>query len=154
MIVELLREHCCSNKVQKSFSTVFNYAQKKKLLQHRFKLEKNPDLPVESFGGAHKGRVCVRMFIGISVRACCERLRQKKKLLQHRFKLGKSPVYTHQLSQKVRFSTFNYETEQHRPFNCQNRTNLASRVVLKVVFHFARIKDIQFCTKKLISNSF
>jgi hypothetical protein len=29
----------------------------------------------QSFGGAHKGRVCVRVFIGVSVRACCERLR-------------------------------------------------------------------------------
>jgi hypothetical protein len=24
---------------------------------------------------AHRGRVCVRVFIGVSVRACCERLR-------------------------------------------------------------------------------
>jgi hypothetical protein len=30
---------------------------------------------VQSFGGAHTGRVCVRVFIGVSVRACCERLR-------------------------------------------------------------------------------
>jgi hypothetical protein len=29
----------------------------------------------QSFGGAHRGRVCVRVFIGVSVRACCERLR-------------------------------------------------------------------------------
>jgi hypothetical protein len=29
----------------------------------------------KSFGGAHRGRVCVRVFIGVSVRACCERLR-------------------------------------------------------------------------------
>jgi hypothetical protein len=28
----------------------------------------------QSFEGAHKGRVCVRVFIGVSVRACCERL--------------------------------------------------------------------------------
>jgi hypothetical protein len=28
----------------------------------------------QSFGGAHRGRVCVRVFIGVSVRACCERL--------------------------------------------------------------------------------
>jgi hypothetical protein len=27
------------------------------------------------FKGAHRGRVCVRVFIGVSVRACCERLR-------------------------------------------------------------------------------
>jgi hypothetical protein len=27
------------------------------------------------FRGAHKGRVCVRVFIGMNVRACCERLR-------------------------------------------------------------------------------
>jgi hypothetical protein len=26
----------------------------------------------QSFGGAHKGRVCIR--VGVSVRACCERL--------------------------------------------------------------------------------
>jgi hypothetical protein len=26
-------------------------------------------------GGAHKGRVCVRVFIGVSVCACCQRLR-------------------------------------------------------------------------------
>ena len=50
---------------------------------------------------------------------------------------------------KVRFSTFNYETGQHRPSNCQNRANLAPRVVLKVVFHFVRIKNIQFYTKKI-----
>jgi hypothetical protein len=29
----------------------------------------------QSFGGAHRGRVCVRVFIGVSVRARCERLR-------------------------------------------------------------------------------
>jgi hypothetical protein len=29
----------------------------------------------QSFGGAHKGRVCLRIFIGMSVHACCERLR-------------------------------------------------------------------------------
>jgi hypothetical protein len=28
----------------------------------------------QSFGGAHRGRVCVRVFIGVSMRACCERL--------------------------------------------------------------------------------
>ena len=27
-----------------------------------------------SFGGAHRSRVYVRVFIGVSVRACCERL--------------------------------------------------------------------------------
>jgi hypothetical protein len=26
----------------------------------------------QSFRGAHRGRVCVRAFIGVSVRACCE----------------------------------------------------------------------------------
>jgi hypothetical protein len=26
----------------------------------------------QSFGGAHRDRVCVRVFIGLSVRACCE----------------------------------------------------------------------------------
>jgi hypothetical protein len=29
----------------------------------------------QSFGGAHRGGICVRVFIGVSVRACCERLR-------------------------------------------------------------------------------
>jgi hypothetical protein len=29
----------------------------------------------QSFEGAHRSRVCVRVFIGVSVRACCERLR-------------------------------------------------------------------------------
>jgi hypothetical protein len=28
----------------------------------------------QSFGGARRGRVYVRVFIGVSVRACCERL--------------------------------------------------------------------------------
>jgi hypothetical protein len=28
----------------------------------------------QSFKGAHRGRACVRVFIGVSVRACCERL--------------------------------------------------------------------------------
>jgi hypothetical protein len=28
----------------------------------------------QSFGGAHRGRVCVHVFIGVSVRVCCERL--------------------------------------------------------------------------------
>jgi hypothetical protein len=31
--------------------------------------------PGASFGGAHRGRVCVRVLIGVSVRAYCERLR-------------------------------------------------------------------------------
>jgi hypothetical protein len=26
----------------------------------------------QSFGGAHRARVCVRVFIGVSVCACCE----------------------------------------------------------------------------------
>jgi hypothetical protein len=29
----------------------------------------------QSFGGAHRARVCVRVFIGVSVRAYCEHLR-------------------------------------------------------------------------------
>jgi hypothetical protein len=29
----------------------------------------------QSFEGAHRGRVCVRVFIGLSVRECCECLR-------------------------------------------------------------------------------
>jgi hypothetical protein len=29
----------------------------------------------QSFGGVHRGRVCVRVYIGVSVHACCERLR-------------------------------------------------------------------------------
>jgi hypothetical protein len=28
----------------------------------------------QSFEGVHRGRVCVRVFIGVSVRACCKRL--------------------------------------------------------------------------------
>jgi hypothetical protein len=28
----------------------------------------------QSFEGAHRGRACVRVFIGVSVHACCERL--------------------------------------------------------------------------------
>ena len=39
---------------------------------------------------------------------------------------------------KVSFSTFNFETGQHRPSNCQNRANLALGVVLKVVLHFLK----------------
>ena len=31
--------------------------------------------PTQFFGGAYSGRVCVRAFIGVSVRSCCERLR-------------------------------------------------------------------------------
>jgi hypothetical protein len=29
----------------------------------------------QSFGGAHRDRVCVPVIIGVSVRVCCERLR-------------------------------------------------------------------------------
>jgi hypothetical protein len=29
----------------------------------------------QCFGGTHRGRVCVRVFIGMSVRACCECVR-------------------------------------------------------------------------------
>jgi hypothetical protein len=29
----------------------------------------------QSSGGAHKGKVCVRIFIEVSVRACCECMR-------------------------------------------------------------------------------
>jgi hypothetical protein len=29
----------------------------------------------QSFGGAHRDRVSIRVFIGVSVRACCECLR-------------------------------------------------------------------------------
>jgi hypothetical protein len=45
----------------------------------------------QSFGGAHRGRVCVRVFIGVSVCACCERLRLYcvilKKKNGHKFKI-------------------------------------------------------------------
>jgi hypothetical protein len=34
------------------------------------RISKSPG--AQSFGGAHKGRVCVRVFIGVSVHACCE----------------------------------------------------------------------------------
>jgi hypothetical protein len=37
----------------------------------------------QSFGCAHKGRVCVHVFTRVSVRACCECLRRKKKKLAH-----------------------------------------------------------------------
>jgi hypothetical protein len=30
----------------------------------------------QSFGGAHRGRVCVHVFIWVSVHECCERLRR------------------------------------------------------------------------------
>jgi hypothetical protein len=33
-----------------------------------------PAAGAQSFGCANKGRVCVRVFIGVSVPACCERL--------------------------------------------------------------------------------
>ena len=33
------------------------------------------DMSAQSFECAHRGRVCLRVFIGVSVRACCERLR-------------------------------------------------------------------------------
>jgi hypothetical protein len=55
---------------------------------------------------------------------------------------------------KICFSTFNYKTGQHRPSNYQNRANLIPGVVLKVIFHFVRFKNIQFYTKKFINNSF
>ena len=29
-----------------------------------------PDIPAQYFGGAHRGRVCMRAFIGVSVCAC------------------------------------------------------------------------------------
>jgi hypothetical protein len=32
-------------------------------------------LGISRSGGAHRGRVCVRVFIGVSVHVCCERLR-------------------------------------------------------------------------------
>jgi hypothetical protein len=38
-------------------------------------LEISRSAGAQSFGGAHRGMVCVRVFIGVSVRACCERLR-------------------------------------------------------------------------------
>ena len=28
----------------------------------------------QSFGGAHRGKVCVHVFIGVSVRVCCKHL--------------------------------------------------------------------------------
>ena len=55
---------------------------------------------------------------------------------------------------KVWFSIFNYETGQHRSSNCQNQSNLAPGLFSKVVFHCVRNKNIQFYTKKFISNSF
>jgi hypothetical protein len=43
----------------------------------------------QSFRGAHRGRVCICVFIGVSVRACRERLRctvNLKKCSYYRFK--------------------------------------------------------------------
>jgi len=37
-----------------------------------WRLRESPDLPVQSFGGVHRGRVCVRVSIGVSVSAYCE----------------------------------------------------------------------------------
>ena len=37
-------------------------------------LRESRDLPAQSFGGAHRGRVYVHVFIRLSVRACCEHL--------------------------------------------------------------------------------
>ena len=74
-------------------------------------------------------------------------------LFNYFYKEKKSGLHSPTIA-KVRFSTFNYETRQHRPYNCQNRANLATGVVLKVVFHFVKIKNIQFYTKNFISNSF
>ena len=51
----------------------------------------------------------------------------------------KSNFYPRTIAE-VWFSTFNYETGQHRPFNCQDRANLAFGVVLKVVLHFSKKK--------------
>jgi hypothetical protein len=43
----------------------------------------------QSFGGAHRDKVCVRVFIGVSVRACCERLcNSKKRCLLMRYSYG------------------------------------------------------------------
>jgi hypothetical protein len=42
---------------------------------HQGRPRESRDLSAQSFGGAHRGRVCVRVFIGVSVRACCGRLR-------------------------------------------------------------------------------
>jgi len=68
----------------------------------------------------------------------------------HKLYQGKSPVYTLQLSQKSDFQPSNM-----KPDNIGHPTaNLAPGVVSKVVFHFVRIKNIQFYTKKFISNSF
>ena len=49
----------------------------------------------------------------------------------------KSNFYSRTIA-KVWFSTFNYETGQHRPSNCQNQANLALGVVLKVILHFLK----------------
>ena len=76
-------------------------------------------------------------FACIPVCAYCSRGLKKKK---------KSGLHSSIIA-KVRFSTFKFETGQRRPSNCQNRANLAPEVVLKVVFHFVRIKIFNFTIK-------
>ena len=56
-------------------------------------------MPAQSFGGAHKGRLCVCVFIGVSVCMHCERLRlycvSQKKVVQ--FLIGSSIIVKVQL---------------------------------------------------------
>jgi hypothetical protein len=53
----------------------------------------------QSFEGAHRGRVSVHVFIGVSMRACCERLRCtmsiSKKTAQHRHQEARAHKYIH-----------------------------------------------------------
>ena len=63
--------------------------------------------------------------------------------------LGKSPVYTLQLSQKS-----NFQPSTTKPDNIGHPTVKTGQIWPEVVFHFVRIKNIQFYTKKFISNSF
>ena len=68
------------------------------------------------------------------------RFKRKKKQAQiwfYTLRREKSNFHPRTIA-KVWFSTFNYETGQHRPFNCQDRANLAFGVVLKVVLHFSK----------------
>jgi hypothetical protein len=49
--------------------------------------------PAQSFGGAHRGRVCVRVFIGMSARTCmsiyvCTVFLKKKKIRQKNLEMA------------------------------------------------------------------
>jgi hypothetical protein len=43
--------------------------------RHLWRFCESRDLPAQSFGGEHRGRVCIRVFIVVSVRTYCGRRR-------------------------------------------------------------------------------